>query len=67
MNRHVPRGMLKQLKGETKKQWGKLTDDDYDVIAGQKDQLIGKAEEGIGHMEDKADREYDQSRSAPGD
>jgi uncharacterized protein YjbJ (UPF0337 family) len=35
-------GNWKQLKGNIKEQWGKLTDDDLDVINGRRDQLEGK-------------------------
>ena len=35
-------GNWKQVKGKVKEQWGKLTDDDIDVIAGKRDQLVGK-------------------------
>ena len=28
-----------------KEQWGKLTDDDFDVIAGKRDQFLGKLQE----------------------
>jgi uncharacterized protein YjbJ (UPF0337 family) len=35
-------GQWKQLKGKAKEQWGQLTDDDLDVIAGKRDQLSGK-------------------------
>jgi len=31
-------GNWKQLKGKAKEQWGNLTDDDLDVIAGRRDQ-----------------------------
>ena len=34
-----------QFKGKIKEQWGKLTDDDLDVIAGKRDQLIGRIKE----------------------
>ena len=34
-------GNWKQIKGKVKEQWGKLTDDDLDVIAGKQDQLEG--------------------------
>ena len=34
-----------QFKGKVKEQWGKLTDDDLDVIAGKRDQLLGKIQE----------------------
>jgi CsbD-like len=30
-------GNWKQFKGKVKEQWGKLTDDDLDVIAGKRD------------------------------
>jgi uncharacterized protein YjbJ (UPF0337 family) len=35
-------GNWKQAKGKIKEQWGKLTDDDLDVINGRRDQLEGK-------------------------
>jgi uncharacterized protein YjbJ (UPF0337 family) len=35
-------GNWKQIKGKAKEQWGKLTDDDLDVISGRRDQLEGK-------------------------
>ena len=36
-------GNWKQAKGKIKEQWGKLTDDDLDVINGKRDQLEGKS------------------------
>ena len=35
-------GNWKQVKGKVKEKWGKLTDDDLDVINGRRDQLEGK-------------------------
>ena len=35
-------GNWKQFKGNVKQQWGKLTDDQLDVIGGKRDQLAGK-------------------------
>ena len=35
-------GNWKQLTGKAKEQWGKLTDGDMAIIAGRRDQLIGK-------------------------
>ena len=35
-------GNWKQVKGKVKEQWGKLTDDDLDVINGKQDQLEGR-------------------------
>jgi uncharacterized protein YjbJ (UPF0337 family) len=52
-------GKWKQLTGEIKKQWGKLTDDDLTMIAGQKDKLLGKLEERYGYAKTKAQEELD--------
>jgi len=41
-------GKWKQAKGAVKQKWGKLTDDDLDVIAGQKDKLVGRIQERYG-------------------
>lgn len=58
MDNNVFKGKWKQLKGEAKKQWGKLTDDDLDVIDGEKDKLVGKLQERYGHTKDDAEKEY---------
>ena len=50
-------GNWKQLKGKTLAQWGKLTDDDIDVIAGRRDQLAGKIQERYGILRDEANRQ----------
>jgi uncharacterized protein YjbJ (UPF0337 family) len=58
-------GNWKQLKGKAKVQWGKLTDDDFDVIAGRRDQLAGKIQERYGLAKDEAERQVsDWERSA---
>ncbi|GGA31790.1 CsbD family protein [Paenibacillus physcomitrellae] len=59
MDHNVFKGKWNQLKGEAKKQWGELTDDDLDVIAGEKDKLVGKLQERYGHSKDTAEKEYD--------
>ena len=50
-------GNWKQFKGKVKEQWGKLTDDDLDVIAGRRDQLLGRIQQRHGLARDEADRE----------
>jgi uncharacterized protein YjbJ (UPF0337 family) len=52
-------GNWKQLKGNVKEQWGKLTDDDLDVIAGKRDQLEGKIQERYGIEKDKVKSDVD--------
>ncbi|WP_370204714.1 CsbD family protein [Pararhodobacter marinus] len=59
MNSDTIEGKWKQIKGEAKVQWGKLTDDDLDVAAGHKDKLSGKIQERYGKSKEEADREVD--------
>jgi uncharacterized protein YjbJ (UPF0337 family) len=57
MNEDRTEGNWKQFKGKVKEQWGKLTDDDLDVIAGRRDQLAGKIQERHGVAKDEAERQ----------
>lgn len=52
MNQDRIQGRWKQLKGKVKEQWGKLTDDDLDVIAGRRDQLLGRIQQRHGLAQD---------------
>ena len=42
-----------------KEKWGKLTDDDLDVVAGHRDQLEGKIQEHYGYQKDQAKKQID--------
>lgn len=57
MNWDRIQGNWKQLTGQAKEQWGKLTDDDFDVIAGRRDQLAGKIQERYGVAKDEAEKQ----------
>ena len=59
MNMDQIEGKWKQLKGSAKVQWGKLTDDDLDIIEGKRDKLVGKVQERYGHAKEDAEREVD--------
>jgi uncharacterized protein YjbJ (UPF0337 family) len=52
-------GNWKQLKGKVKEQWGNLTDDDLDKIAGKRDQLEGIIQERYGINKDAARKQLD--------
>ena len=52
-------GNWKQVKGKVKEQWGKLTDDDLDVVAGKRDQLEGRIQERYGYEKDRVKKEVD--------
>ena len=58
MNWDQIEGNWKQVKGVVKKKWGKLTDDDVDVIAGKGDILSGKIQEGQGIACEQAEKEF---------
>ncbi|GGG82386.1 UPF0337 protein [Salipiger pallidus] len=60
MNWDVIEGKWKQLKGDAKVQWGKLTDDDLDRAEGNRDKLIGVVQERYGIEKDQAEREVDE-------
>ncbi|ALU88219.1 MULTISPECIES: CsbD family protein [Herbaspirillum] len=57
MNWDIVEGNWKQFKGKAKEQWGKLTDDDLDVIAGKRDQLAGRVQEAYGVSKDEAEKQ----------
>jgi uncharacterized protein YjbJ (UPF0337 family) len=58
MNNDVLKGKWMQMKGEVRRQWGKLTDDDVAQIEGSSEKLIGKLQERYGYARDQAEREY---------
>lgn len=57
MNKQTIEGNWMQLKGKVRETWGNLTDDDIDVIAGKRDQLVGKLKERYGKSEEDIERE----------
>lgn len=61
MNWDRVEGNWKQFKGTVKEKWGKLTDDDLEVIEGKRDQLTGKIQERYGIAKDAAEREVDEA------
>lgn len=52
-------GNWKQFKGSAKEKWGKLTDDDLDVVNGKREQLEGKIQERYGYGKDQVKKELD--------
>jgi len=57
MNWDQVEGKWKQMKGSARETWGKLTDDDLNMIAGQKDQLIGQVQERYGVAHEEAEKQ----------
>ncbi len=59
MNSDQLEGNWKQFKGMMREKWGKLTDNDWEQVAGKKDQLIGKLQERYGYTREQAESDYD--------
>lgn len=57
MNSDRIEGNWTQLKGKIQEQWGKLTNDDLDVIQGKRDQLAGRIQERHGVSKDEAEKQ----------
>jgi uncharacterized protein YjbJ (UPF0337 family) len=60
MNWDQIKGNWKHFKGKAKEKWGKLTDDDLDIIGGKKDQLAGKLQERYGYEKAQAEKELNE-------
>ena len=50
-------GSWKQISGQARIQWGKLTDDDLEQIKGQREVLVGKLQERYGYAKEEAHKQ----------
>ena len=57
MNWDQIKGKWTVVRGKVKERWGKLTDDDLDVIEGQKEQLAGKIQQHYGLVKEEAEKQ----------
>jgi len=60
MNRDTLKGQWTQLKGQVRKQWGKLTEDEVDQIQGDSEILMGKLQQRYGYTREQAQREIER-------
>lgn len=60
MNREQMAGNWRVMRGKVKEQWGRLTNDDLDVIQGKHDQLVGKLQQRYGKERDQVERDVDR-------
>jgi uncharacterized protein YjbJ (UPF0337 family) len=60
MNWNLIEGKWKQMKGQLREKWGNLTDDDLEMIAGKRDQLIGRLEVRYGIAKEEAAKQVDE-------
>jgi len=59
MNKDILQGKWLQVRGQVQQQWGKLTDQELDIINGQYDVLVGVVQEMYGYNIQKAEQEVD--------
>jgi uncharacterized protein YjbJ (UPF0337 family) len=53
-----------KFRGRVKEEWGKLTDDDLDRVAGRRDQLEGVLQERYGKRKEIITKEVDEWMSS---
>jgi uncharacterized protein YjbJ (UPF0337 family) len=65
MNWDMVKGDWTRFKGKIKEAWGDLTDQDLEVIAGKRDQLVGLIQKTYGVAREDAERqvrEFEQAK-----
>ena len=67
MNWDQMAGKWKQIKGSAREHWGKLTDDDFDQIAGNRDKFVGILQERYGIAKEEAQKRADEWAKSLGD
>jgi uncharacterized protein YjbJ (UPF0337 family) len=60
MNKNINAGQWKQMQGQIKVTWGKLTDDDLVKVAGKYEDFIGLLQERYGYTRERAEEEVDR-------
>ena len=60
MNWDQIQGKWKQMIGDVRTRWGKLTDDDLHLVGGEKDKLVGLIQERYGIQKEEAQRQVDE-------
>jgi len=59
MNWNQVEGNWESFKGKVQQQWGKLTDDDLDVIKGKRTELAGRLQARYGKEQEAVENDID--------
>lgn len=62
MNKDILQGKWKQIRGDAKKAWGKITDDELDQLEGNSDKLVGLLQERYGYSRERSEQEVARFR-----
>ncbi len=57
MNWDQIKGNWRQFRGKAQQQWGKLTNDDLDVVEGKREELVGRIQTRYGIVREDAERQ----------
>ncbi|HJW90221.1 MAG TPA: CsbD family protein [Anaerolineales bacterium] len=60
MNKDIFEGKWKEMRGQIKEWWGKLTDDDLEQAAGNAEQIIGLLQQKYGYTRERAEEEFNR-------
>ncbi len=60
MNQDIFEGKWKQVQGQVKEWWGKLTDNDLERAGGKWEQFVGLLQEKYGYTREHAEEEIDR-------
>ena len=65
LNKDILKGKWKEIKGDIKAKWGKLTDDDLTEIEGNQEKLVGILQKRYGYAKEEAEKEYKDFMDKP--
>jgi len=60
MNADIFEGKWKEMKGQIKEWWGKLTDDDLEQANGKAEQIVGLLQQKYGYTREAAEEEFNR-------
>jgi uncharacterized protein YjbJ (UPF0337 family) len=58
LNKDIFEGNWKEMSGEIKEWWGKLTDDDLEQAGGNAEQILGLLQQKYGYTRQHAEQEF---------